>query len=144
VNREINKIIIHCSDSDVNSHDNIETIRKWHTERGFTGPDGVSDTLDDIGYHYVITKSGKTFVGRDENEIGAGVKGYNKNSIHVCLTGKNEFSIQQFNYLEILLIDLCGRYGLEAKDIYGHCELDKGKTCPNFNVKDWLLTLKWS
>lgn len=142
--RVIRKIVVHCSDSDIKSHDNIETIRAWHTERGFTGPDGVSDTLDDIGYHYVITKSGKTYQGRKETQTGAGVKGHNKDSIHICLTGKNEFSIQQFNYLEILLIDLCGRHSLNKENIYSHNELDKDKTCPNFDVRKWLTSLEWN
>ena len=35
--REINKIIIHCSDSDYGHHDNIEVIRYWHKKRGWKG-----------------------------------------------------------------------------------------------------------
>lgn len=141
--RTIRKVFIHCSDSDIKAHDNIETIRQWHTEKGFTGPDGVSDTLDDIGYHYFLPKSGKTFIGRKEDEIGAGVKGHNKDALHICLGGRNDFSTQQFNYLEILLIDICGRHSLNKSSIFAHYEMDSGKTCPNFDVKKWLSSLKW-
>ena len=38
-NRRVDRIFLHCSASDVPAHDNVETIRKWHLDRGF----------DDIG-----------------------------------------------------------------------------------------------
>ena len=42
--RKINKIIIHCSATPEQREVSVETIRKWHLQRGF----------NDIGYHYVI------------------------------------------------------------------------------------------
>ena len=67
--RNINLIVWHCSDSDSQLHDNIETIKSWHTQRGFTGPDGIKGTEDDIGYHFVITKDGKIHKGRDIDTV---------------------------------------------------------------------------
>jgi N-acetyl-anhydromuramyl-L-alanine amidase AmpD len=140
--RKIDLIVVHCSDSDRTQHDNVKTIRAWHTGRGFTGPDGVPGTQDDIGYHFVITKDGKIHPGRDVNRIGAHVMGHNSNSIGICLTGKDRFSDEQKQSLESLCKKLCSDYNLKKLDILGHRDLDKkGKTCPNFDVKQ--LTAQW-
>lgn len=132
--RNINLIILHCSDSDNFSHDNIETIRKWHTDRGFTGHDGIPNTNDDIGYHYFIDKLGRVFKGREEENIGAHCEGFNKESIGICLSGRFVFTEQQFISCAKLCDQLIEKYNLDLTDILEHRELDKhGKTCPNFN-----------
>jgi N-acetylmuramoyl-L-alanine amidase len=143
--RTIRKIVVHCSDSDRPEHDNIETIREWHTQRGFTGPDGVEGTHDDVGYHYVITQDGKKFVGRKEWEIGAHVRGHNSDSIAVCLTGgrKTVASPAQRETLGPLLKDLCARYNLKKLDIVAHRDLDPGKECPIFDLEAFLASLHW-
>lgn len=143
--RKINKIVIHCSDSDRPNHDNIETIRQWHTQRGFTGPDGVKGTQDDIGYHYVITQNGGLFVGRKEWEIGAHTKGHNKDSLGICLTGgiKTVASDAQKKTLDSLLQKLCKQYNLNKLDVVAHRDLDPGKTCPIFDLESFLAGLSW-
>lgn len=141
--RDVNSIIIHCSDSDLPSHDNIETIRQWHTLRGFTGPDGVSGTHDDVAYHYFIRKSGETEKGRDEDFQGAHTKGHNLKSIGICLSGKDNFTKMQFEALEVLLIDILSRHDLDRTSILAHNELDKSKTCPNFDLDSWLKSRDW-
>lgn len=143
--RKINKLVIHCSDSDNPKHDNVETIRKWHTERGFIGPDGIEGTEDDIGYHYIITQDGKVHPGRDERNIGAHVKGHNSDSIGICLTGgkRTVANEAQKESLEILLINLCTKYNLSKMDILAHNDLDKNKTCPIFDLHGYLAKLSW-
>lgn len=135
--REIDCILIHASDSDIEAHDNIETIRKWHVEeRGFS----------DVGYHAFINKKGELFQGRPDSQVGAHCSGHNKTSLGVCLSGKDpkKFTPEQFKTLEIYLIEKCSEYGLEKTDIYGHKHFDKhGKTCPNFDVEKWLSGLEW-
>ena len=127
--RKINLIVVHCSASDVKAHDNIETLRKWHVkERGW----------DDVGYHYVITKDGSIMKGRKDETVGAHVKGHNSNSLGICLTGNHEFSEAQFLSLELLTTGLLKKHGLEKKDIIAHHDLEKGKTCPNFDVHDFV------
>lgn len=138
IEREIKLIVLHCSDSDNPRHDNIETIRQWHTERGFIGPDGIEGTEDDIGYHFVITKDGKEHEGRPVSEIGAGVKGYNAHSIHICLTGKArlQFTREQFRTLRKRIDKLFVSHSLDWKAVRLHNQLDKNKTCPNFSIED--------
>lgn len=133
--RKINEIILHCSDSDNPKHDNVETITKWHTERGWSGPDGISGNEDDIGYHFVITKDGAFHEGRDVEEIGAHCIGHNKNSIGICLTGSKEFSEAQFYSLRLGLEILFKKYYLNWDNVKPHNFYDKGKTCPNFTLQ---------
>ena len=74
---EINKLIVHrpatAEDKDYSS----DTIRKWYLKRGWR----------DIGYHYVIQRDGTTEEGRPLEQIGAHVKGMNRNSIGICYIG---------------------------------------------------------
>jgi len=123
----INLIAIHCSDSPHGRGDNAETIHKWHLEKGWSG----------IGYHYVIDEFGNLERGRPHYWTGAHVKNHNRNSLGICLIGKNEFTPEQFNMLAELLRELTSKYP-NAK-IKGHYQLDtQGKTCPNFDVPEYL------
>lgn len=137
--RRIKEIILHCSDSDVLDHDNIETIRQWHTARGFKGPDGVEGTDDDVGYHYFITRKGMVSSGRKESQVGAHCKGHNAYSLGVCLSGKTftNFSSPQFEAARRLIIKLLTRYHLTKADLKLHRDYDKGKTCPNFTLEQF-------
>lgn len=131
--RKVHWVIIHCSDSNLSAHDSIEVINQWHIQRGFKK----------VGYHYFVRSDGTIEKGRDENEVGAHVKGHNSNSLGICLHGKNEFTIAQFKALEILLIDICSRHDLEKKDILSHNDLDGSKSCPNFDLHGLLASWEW-
>lgn len=133
MSRKIHWVIVHCSDSDIPAHDNVETIREWHHERGFS----------DIGYHYFIDKSGAVYPGRSEDAIGAHVKGHNSGSLGICLSGRREFTADQFGALELLCLDITQRHELDKKDILGHCDLDGGKTCPNFDLHKLVSSWEW-
>lgn len=129
--RKVTKIIVHCSDSDLPQHDNIDVIDSWHRQRGFKK----------IGYHYFISSQGRVFPGRTEQDVGAHCQGFNMESIGVCLSGKKLFNQLQFDALEKLCEKLCHRYDLNKTDIVPHSELSReGKTCPNFNLAELLST----
>ncbi len=126
--REVNKVFLHCSASDVKSHDNIETIRKWHVE---------DNSWSDIGYHYFITKNGTIQEGRPLEKIPSAQKGHNTGSIAICLSGLDIklFTLYQFESL----IKLCEEINKSYYKItfHGHCEVSK-KTCPVFDYKQVL------
>jgi len=132
--RPINLIVVHCSASEWGSRDAID---KWHKDRGWNG----------IGYNYVITNGRKTnkndfdlrYDGRIENgrpldQVPAHVKGLNSHSIGICLIGNHHFTKQQFAVLNGLLLDLMDGHEVALDRVVGHCELDSGKTCPNFDM----------
>ncbi|NJK30928.1 MAG: N-acetylmuramoyl-L-alanine amidase [Deltaproteobacteria bacterium] len=137
--REVTRIIVHCSDS---PYGDARLIDKWHRERGFSK----------IGYHAVILNGvrrarynrqfdGRIELGRDIDEVGAHVAGHNSNSLGVCLIGKpGHFTRAQIFTLLSYLKTYLAVYGLTPKDVYGHYEFDSNKTCPGFDM-DKLRTL---
>ena len=129
--REINKIIIHCSDSpDSNTKVNAKTIDLWHRSRGWSG----------IGYHFVVLKSGIVEKGRDLKRFGAHTKGHNKDSIGIVWIGRNDFNLEQKKSMQELVEKLWKDFG--KIPVYGHRDFTNLKTCPNFNVKKWMETWK--
>ena len=121
--RAINKIIIHCTASDYAHHDNVETIDKWHKEKGWSG----------IGYHYVILKDGSVKLGRDIDKVGAHCIGQNADSIGIVLTGYKFFSSAQKVSLKLLVGELCQMYNLTRNDVFPHSKF-ANKACPNFDI----------
>jgi len=124
--RQIDFIALHCSDSDIPSHDDISVIKKWHLKRGFY----------DVGYHFFIKKNGEIQIGRPIHVAGAHIAGHNKNSIGICLSGRHEFTDAQFDSCAIVCRELLLEFGLDKIDILGHNELDSKKTCPNFKTSE--------
>jgi len=118
--------IIHCSDSPQGRGDTAETIHQWHKERGFDG----------IGYHYVILEDGTVEVGRPEYWRGSHAKRYNR-ALGICLIGIDEFTVAQFISLEKLLKD----HNFKANEVVGHYQVNLDKTCPNFNVPRYLVSI---
>lgn len=122
--RKIEKIIIHCSDSDNSRHDDISVIRQWHVnERGFS----------DVGYHYFIKSDGAVQKGRNLNVPGAHCSGHNAASIGICVSGRVDFKQEQFDSLVDFVKNLRKKFG--EIPIYGHRDLNRTKSCPNFDVK---------
>ena len=131
--REINKLIIHCTASDVSVHDMdaIKYLRKWHVE---------ANGWNDIGYHFCISKTNGIQFCRPIKLIGAHTHGENEDSIGIVLTGNEVFSQSQFKNLEELCAVLCFIYELDETAIFPHSHFNKGKTCPNFAIEP----IRWS
>lgn len=132
--KDIDKIIIHCSDSNFGD---VDIINKWHKERGF----------DKIGYHFIITngviKSHNLYKnefdgiiqrGRKINEIGAHCIGQNKSSIGICLIGIKNFTDNQIKKLICLINVLGDLYEIPKQNVFGHYEFNNKKSCPNLNM----------
>jgi len=120
--RKVDKIIVHCSDSDVNTHDDISIIKEWHLKRRFK----------DVGYHYFIKKNGDIQQGRSVQKTGAHCYKNNQKSIGICLSGRHEFTDEQFSGLSFLCKLLCDVMGINEKEIYPHNYFNSSKSCPNF------------
>lgn len=128
--RKIDKIIVHCSATPEGKDYSVDTIRKWHLQRGFS----------DIGYHYIIYRDGSIHIGRDEFVIGAHCKGHNSNSIGVCYIGgcasdgktpKDTRTSEQRQSLLKLLKELKVKY--PKASIHGHRDF-ANKACPSFDA----------
>jgi N-acetylmuramoyl-L-alanine amidase len=125
--RTIRRIMVHCSDS---TFGDAALIESWHIQRGWS----------EIGYHYVLLRDGTVEQGnRHDDEVGAHVKGHNHDSIGICLIGKDGlFSMAQAASLRQLLQALRAQYAIPSEQIFGHSQFDKGKTCPDFDVQDFV------
>ena len=111
----------------MNLNYNAFDIHKLHLSFGWDG----------IGYHKVIKRNGVIENGRPEFWIGAHVYGHNKNSLGICLIGKDKFTKNQFLSLKKLIIKWKKKY--PNVEILGHSDFNNTKkTCPNFDVKSWL------
>ncbi|WP_299198193.1 MULTISPECIES: N-acetylmuramoyl-L-alanine amidase [Pseudomonadota] len=145
--RQIDEIIIHSSATRPSLYVNTKIIRKWHTD-----PKPQGRGWSDIGYAYVIVRSGKTELGRDldddgfvEDDIGAHAFGWNTNSIGICLVGgvaedgktpEANFTESQMAALGALVVSLKQRY--PNARVMGHRDTGANKACPSFDVADWL------
>ncbi|VUD48492.1 hypothetical protein TDB9533_01244 [Thalassocella blandensis] len=135
--REINTLVIHCSaTSPEQSHIDVSDIRRWHT----SPPNNWSD----VGYHYVICRSGDIQIGRPVERPGAHVKGFNEDSIAICLVGgvdkhkrsECNFTAPQWAALEELVSALVEKYSICR--VCGHRDFPNVyKDCPSFNVRAW-------
>ena len=130
--RKINKIILHCAATPEGREVSVDTIRKWHLQRGF----------NDIGYHYVVHIDGKISIGRPLSKQGAHCSGQNRGSIGICYVGgmskdmkkaKDTRTQAQKDSLIKLMHELIYKYNKDMT-IHGHNEY-ANKACPSFNVQ---------
>jgi N-acetylmuramoyl-L-alanine amidase len=131
--RAINRIIIHCSATPEGKDYTVDTIRKWHKQKGYS----------DIGYHYVIYRDGSIMKGRPLEKIGAHTVGYNTGSVGICYIGglakdcktpKDTRTKEQKESLLKLVHSLKEQF--PNATIHGHNEF-AAKACPSFNVQEW-------
>ena len=136
--REIRQIIIHCAATPPAMDVGADEIRGWHVD---------GNGWSDIGYHYVIRRSGDVEPGRPLERAGAHARGQNSDSIGVCLVGGVDesgaadanFTARQWRSLEALVSQL--RRDFPGAAITGHREHDSGKACPSFDAVAWAATL---
>lgn len=124
------KVITHLVVHHSASHPNTtpQEIEKWHIERGFSG----------IGYNKIITADGIIHNARPESEVPASVKGHNKGTLAVCLTGsfsRDTPTNFQLISLQVLLQEWKIRF--PSAKIVGHRDLGATE-CPGDNLYAWL------
>jgi N-acetylmuramoyl-L-alanine amidase len=130
--RLINYIVIHTTATvqDVK----VESILNyWKNNLGWANP----------GYHFLIEASGKIHQLQPLEKPSNGVRGFNKNSVHISYIGgkfKDDRTIEQIYSMTGLVKGLSSVYP-KAK-IQGHRDFPHvTKLCPNFDVKTWLETI---
>ena len=138
--RKINLIVIHCTATKVTRDFPVEALESCHKARGFRT----------IGYHYYITKDGTIYPCRPEEMPGAHAKHYNAHSIGICYEGgldangnpADTRTPAQKQAMVKLLQSLCTDY--PEAEILGHRDLPwVKKSCPCFDVKNWLKSINF-
>lgn len=129
--RSINKIILHCTATPEGRNVSVDTIREWHTSKGWS----------DIGYHYIVALNGDIIKGRPVEIQGAHVRGQNRGSIGIAYVGgvdsnlaakdtRTEAQISSLNYFICNLLD-----EFPKATLHGHNEFSN-KACPSFDVSE--------
>ena len=98
-------------------------------------------------------------MGRPLTLRGAHVRGFNTNSIGICMVGglddrgrpSNNYTVVQYESLRILLVGLASEYNVNPNAIMGHRDLSPDlnedgeitedewmKACPCFDVTGWV------
>jgi N-acetylmuramoyl-L-alanine amidase len=130
--KSVDYLAIHCAATKPDQDIGFQEIHQWHLDKGWAG----------CGYHYIIRRDGEIEKGRSEEIAGAHVRGFNRNSIGICLIGgisdkgnpANNFTKEQWVSLKRLLKRLSEKYPL-AK-ILGHRDFPGvKKACPSFDVR---------
>lgn len=130
--RDIKYLVVHCSATKEGKDFGVDDFRKWHKRKGWS----------DVGYHFCIRLDGTIEEGRPIEKIGAGVRGYNSNSIHICYTGGVDENIKpkdtrteaQKEALRFKLMALKQQF--PHAEILGHRDFpDVRKACPSFDAK---------
>ena len=138
---KVKYIIIHCSAS---NYGDVETITEWHKSRGWTT----------VGYHHIICNAypkyhnykykqpdiaydGLVQKGRSEQFRGAHVKGYNWQSIGVCIIGEGVYSSRQLESTTRLCYEIMSRFPNKL-EIKGHNNFTDKKTCPILDIEHFV------
>lgn len=127
-------IVVHSAATKADMDVDVREIDRWHRARGFLK----------IGYHYVIKRDGTLETGREESEVGAHCRGFNRISIGICIAGgiddkgeaEDNFTHEQMETLRTLTFHLQASY--PDAQIVGHRDIKKGTECPSFSVKDFV------
>ena len=129
--RTINLIVVHCSATRCDRPFPVIALIRCHADRfGFTG------------YHYYITRNGRTYQTRHEQLVGAHAKGYNEHSLGVCYEGglnkQGKPADTRTKAQKQALLKLLRRLKKEhpQAQILGHRDLpDVKKACPCFDAR---------
>lgn len=132
--REIKYIVIHCTDAPANQSTK-EILNYWRVHNGWKDP----------GYHYLINTNGSYDQIFPIEKPTNGVKGYNATAIHICYkggaNGLDTRTDKQKETMEMLVRQMHVKFP-KAK-IKGHRDFPNvQKSCPSFEVKEWLKEIK--
>jgi len=146
--RRIKRIFVHCSASN-RPDDTIEKIKNLHSK-----PKNISILWNGkwvncfgwkggVGYHYLVDYRGNIETGRPLDNIPSAQRGFNKESIAICVLGDGIYCKAQYNSLTHLVSIINEEYN-NTIPIYGHRDVNNltddpkyytTKTCPKFDVK---------
>lgn len=135
MSRSIDYIVLHTAgaydwEHKVVVHQPIAVIDAYHREH---------NGWRMIGYHWYVEEDGTGERGREDNDVGAHVGGFNVNSLGICVSGHGDF--EPWNDAQVgevirKLAQWCGMYHVPVGHVLGHRETPKfgappvSKTCP--------------
>lgn len=132
--RKIKYIVIHCTATDQNA--TVQSIQNyWRKDLGWRNP----------GYHRLIDAEGLIHNLFPFDRVSNGVRGYNRDSIHISYIGGKKFDDRNERQKDaiIMAIQCALDYALpHIPIIQGHRDFGVPKTCPRFDAKEEYLWLR--
>jgi hypothetical protein len=108
----------------------MREIHRWHLERGWAT----------VGYHFVVSPSGRIFRGRPVDRLGAHVLGHNVGTVGICLMGDFELerptsaALESLTYVRSRLVPGGAKARLLGhRDHRGH----ETSACPGRNLEPY-------
>lgn len=131
-------IVIHCAATKPDMDIGLREIDQWHKRNGWLG----------CGYTFIVRRNGIIETGRALQQVGAHTRGFNHNSVSICMVGGIDsdgdpdanYTQQQWDTLDSLVDVLTKIYPNAA--VVGHHDLDPKKSCPVFEVTEWMDQIK--
>jgi len=145
----LDRLVIHCTDTPEGREVSAADIRRWHTSPVSAGGRGWKQ----VGYTDMLHLDGRweRLVSNNDDdtvdpwEITNGAKGFNTTSRHVVYVGGQDRTTGNPKDTRTpaqrkAMTGYVRKFKKEhpRADICGHCDLDRGKACPSFNVKQWI------
>jgi N-acetylmuramoyl-L-alanine amidase len=121
--RTITEIVVHCTDSPDSLDVGAKEIDEWHRDKGW----------NEIGYNWVVRRDGTLESGRSEEKVGAHCLGFNQTSIGIVWVGRDTPTAEQYETLIEKVSELQHRFDVRTPRVFGHRELNSGRTCPNLD-----------
>lgn len=133
--KNIDTIIIHCTDTPFGRDVSAKDVDAWHRQRGF----------EKIGYHYLVRLDGTVEKGRHEDEVGAHCREEKMNyrSIGICYAGGRDSEGRladsrtdaQKTAILALIRQIQARYPATRLRVFGHRDFCRSKACPCFDAR---------
>lgn len=124
----------------------------WQAERCMMGElrrrdeaavDRFNSKYPYVAYHFFLPCDGGTYALRGEDEVGSHIspnqvlRAFNSDSLGAVLVGLDAYTLEQWDELRNLVVDVRRRYG-EDLVVCGHRDVNHGRDCPGFDVAAWL------
>lgn len=120
----------HSAFLDANDDSALQVIQERHR---------VQNAWADVGYHYMVGKTGNVYEGRPLNVRGAHITGYNTGSLGICLLGNfmlERPTTAQLRSTEALV--LWAKHHLQLTHIATHRQFERITECPGDNLQRYL------
>jgi len=131
-------IVVHHTAVSYNKNpDQFEATNNYH--KGLNFPKSIMGYY--VGYHYEISKNGRLYQGRHDDEMGAHTtqENMNEDSIGICLDGdfdiENPTEVQCITLLKIIR-ELQKKHGIEDGNVDPHRRYASYKSCWGKRVPD--------
>jgi hypothetical protein len=115
--------------------DRLEVIRRSHLNRMTAG---------DIGYHFIVDRTGRIWEGRSLAYQGAHVKDNNEHNVGIMVLGNFDQqapSDEQLNAVRTAVTTIRSQYRIAARNVFTHQEINP-TACPGSNLQPKIVSLR--